>query len=198
MRFLEADTLSNQNIATELLAGTYTADAAREVFVRVFLAQIAGAGAYESTMMVQRRGAGTVYRHVPAGGGYVFVPSGTTSACMTTEVVPMATTDVMTVYVKGLAADTTTPDIVIEFWEDETVQAGAGAVSETITINDGVLPLDGVEVWVTTDTGGSNIVASGETDTAGHVTFMLDAGSYWVWKQLSGYTFTNPQLLTVT
>ena len=76
--------------------------------------------------------------------------------------------------------------------------SGAGSVSTVITVNDGSNPLDGVHVWVTTDLAGANAVASGYTNTGGTVTLLLDVGSYYVWMQLSGYTFTNPQALTVT
>jgi len=75
--------------------------------------------------------------------------------------------------------------------------AGIGATSTTITVNDGTNPLDGVEVWVTTDSGGSNVVASGVTNTSGQVIFMLDPGTYYCWKQLSGLNFTNPETLVV-
>jgi hypothetical protein len=74
---------------------------------------------------------------------------------------------------------------------------GSGAISTPITITDGVNPLDGVLVWVTTDSAGTNTVASGYTNTAGLVTFMLDAGAYFVWQQLASYNFTNPQNLSV-
>ena len=76
---------------------------------------------------------------------------------------------------------------------------GSGAISWTITQKDDAgNPLDGVEVWITTDAAGSNVVAGTLcTDTAGQVTFMLDAGTYYVWRQLAGYDFTNPSTTTV-
>lgn len=74
---------------------------------------------------------------------------------------------------------------------------GAGSVAEIFTINDGVNPLDGVDVWVTTDLAGTDVVARGYTNISGQVTLMLDPGSYYAWKQLSGYTFTNPEAFTV-
>ena len=75
---------------------------------------------------------------------------------------------------------------------------GIGATSTLIKINDGFDPVDGVEVWVTTDPGGSNKVASGNTDVLGQVTFMLDPATYYVWKQHGGYTFANPETMVVT
>lgn len=78
--------------------------------------------------------------------------------------------------------------------------AGSGAISFPITVQDeDSNPIDGVEVWVTTDSAGTNVVAGTlSTDASGIVTFMLDAGSYYVWRQKSGYNFTNPVAITVT
>jgi hypothetical protein len=76
--------------------------------------------------------------------------------------------------------------------------SGSGSSSEVFTINDGVNPLEGAQVWITTDAAGTNIVASGVTDTLGQVTLYLDPGNYYSWVQLSGYNFTNPTAITVT
>lgn len=78
--------------------------------------------------------------------------------------------------------------------------AGSGAVSYPITVNnESSNPIDGVEVWITTDSAGTNVVAGTlSTDASGIVTFMLDAGSYYVWRQKSGYNFANPVAITVT
>lgn len=72
--------------------------------------------------------------------------------------------------------------------------AGAGAYTFTYTVTNATtgLPIDGCEVWVTTDLAGSNIVAAGWTDTFGQVVFYLDAGSHYFWRRLSGYSF-SPQ-----
>jgi hypothetical protein len=77
--------------------------------------------------------------------------------------------------------------------------AGSGSVRTTITVTDeSATPLDGVAVWVSTDSTGNNIVAGTLfTNALGEVVFMLDAGNYYVWKQLSGFNFTNPTLITV-
>lgn len=75
---------------------------------------------------------------------------------------------------------------------------GAGAISTTVTVTVSGLPRDGVEVWLTTDSAGLNVVASGISDAMGHITFMLDAGTYYAWKQLSGINFTNPETLVVS
>lgn len=81
---------------------------------------------------------------------------------------------------------------------DDLDTLGAGSISWTITVDDGSNPLDGVDVWITTDASGNNLVARGLTNALGQVTFMLDAGTYYAWKQLAGYTFTNPQSFEVS
>lgn len=67
--------------------------------------------------------------------------------------------------------------------------ATAGAISWTYTLTDSVTggPIDGAEVWVSSDSAGTNVIASGTTDTAGQVTFMLDAGDYYIFAKKAGY-----------
>lgn len=75
---------------------------------------------------------------------------------------------------------------------------GLGSLTCTLTVEDNGNKLDGVDVWVTSDLAGTNIVARNYTNSLGVVTFYLDAGTYYVWKALSGYTFTNPEAITVS
>jgi hypothetical protein len=77
---------------------------------------------------------------------------------------------------------------------------GPGSISTLIRTKDteGV-PIDGVSVWITSDAGGTDTIAGALTsDASGEVTFLLDAGSWYVWRQLSGKNFTNPQVITVS
>lgn len=78
--------------------------------------------------------------------------------------------------------------------------AGSGSVSVPFTVNDNASnPIDGVALWVSTDSAGTNVIAGTiYTNGSGLATFMLDPGSYYVWLQRNGYNFTNPQTLTVT
>lgn len=121
MRRLETSTLSNQSLVTALLCHTYTADADRSVFVRLFADQIAGNGNYVAYVTVQRLGDGSEYRIVPITTAAV--ASGVTSAALTTIAVPVKSTDVLKVYLTGLAGDTTTPDIITEVWEDDGLRS---------------------------------------------------------------------------
>lgn len=70
-----------------------------------------------------------------------------------------------------------------------------GAIEFTYTVTDSVtgLPIEGVEVWITTDAAGLNIVWNGDTDVfgvarddAGNLPW-LDPGQYFFWKQRAGY-----------
>lgn len=72
--------------------------------------------------------------------------------------------------------------------------AGAGAVTFTYTLTSTVdsAPIADADVWVTSDEAGSVVLASGRTDQNGVVTFYLDAGTVYVWRQKSGWNFENP------
>ena len=81
---------------------------------------------------------------------------------------------------------------------DTSAMGGAGSNECTITVSDGDGdPIDGCSVWITTDEAGKNVVASGTTDESGVVTFMLDGGTYFSWRQLSGFNFDNPETIVV-
>jgi hypothetical protein len=76
----------------------------------------------------------------------------------------------------------------------------AGAIEFTYTVTDTVtlLPIEGVEVWISTDNPAVNIVWKGDTDAFGVAMDVngnkpkLDAGTYYFWRQRAGYTFTDP------
>ena len=71
----------------------------------------------------------------------------------------------------------------------------AGAIPFTYTVTSTVPPNDpipGVDVWATTDIAGNNTIASGVTDAFGKVLFHLDEGTYYIWRQLAGWDFDNP------
>ena len=78
-----------------------------------------------------------------------------------------------------------------------TVQStgtGAGAITFTYTLTSTVdgSPIADAQIWVTSDYAGNNLLASGITDAVGQVIFYLDAGTIYVWRQKSGWDFTNP------
>ena len=65
-------------------------------------------------------------------------------------------------------------------------------------------PIDGVQVWFTTDIGGINTVWEGLTDAFGvardfngNLPF-LDPGTYYVWRQRADYIFADPDIEIVS
>lgn len=79
--------------------------------------------------------------------------------------------------------------------------SGSGAIEYSYTLTSGTSPNPPIAdalVWVTTDSAGNNTVASGRTDAFGNVTFFLNAGTYYFWRQKSGWNFINPDTETVT
>jgi len=75
----------------------------------------------------------------------------------------------------------------------------------TYTVTDGGgTPIEGVDVRISTDLAGTNIVWCGTTDVFGVArdTYgnlpCLDAGTYYFWLQRAGYTFANPDTEVVS
>ena len=83
--------------------------------------------------------------------------------------------------------------------------AAAGAIEVTdILINDGTNPIEGAEVWITTDAAGTNTIWAGTTNALGYPKDVndenpfLDAGTYYLWVQKGSYSFSNPTSKTVS
>lgn len=75
-------------------------------------------------------------------------------------------------------------------------QSGSGLYSETITVDDGTNPLDGVLVQVATDAAYSNVIRSGYTNDLGQWTFRCDTpGTYYGRAELAG---KNVREFTIT
>lgn len=75
--------------------------------------------------------------------------------------------------------------------------AGANEFTYTLLESPGNDPIADADVWVSTDSHGSNVVASGRTDQDGEITFYLDSGTVYIWRQKSGWNFTNPDVEVV-
>jgi hypothetical protein len=80
-----------------------------------------------------------------------------------------------------------------------------GAIEYTYSIDDGTHPIEGAEVWISTDAAGDNVIWAGVSDASGIARAVannekpwLDAGTYYGWVQKSGYSFANPDTLTVS
>jgi hypothetical protein len=98
---------------------------------------------------------------------------------------------IFVIYTEVLASATTFP---------------AGAITFTYIVTDITtgLPIEGVEVWFSTDNPAVNIVWKGDTDAFGIAMDVngnlpsLDAGTYYVWRQKSGFIFTDPDTEVVS
>ena len=76
---------------------------------------------------------------------------------------------------------------------------GAGSISYPLTVTSSGTPVAGVECWVTTDSGGTNVVAGTlTTNDFGVVTFLLDAGTYYLWRDSTTHSFPKPTTITVS
>ena len=91
----------------------------------------------------------------------------------------------------------------LEALSDRAVTAGGGSETYTyaVTDSDTALPIEGVNVWISTDQAGSNVIAGTlTTNASGEAVFYLDDGSYYLWRQKSGYDpdTDNPVAITVS
>lgn len=157
MKRLETSTLSNQSLVTALLCHTHTADADRKVYFRLFADQCAGGGDYVAYLTIQRLGAGSFYRVVPKTSATV--EAGVTSICLTTIAVPVKSTDVVRVYLTGLAGDTTTPDIVTEVWEDDATLNSVWTDAKAGYLT-GAVALEATAQSILDDTGTAGVAVS--------------------------------------
>ena len=114
-RWLETDSLSNQDISSALAIGAYTANADRLVMVQFFADQVAGNGDYVFYVTQQVAGAGSHYRLIPITTAAA--ASGLTSIGGQSGMIAVRSGDVLTVYLDGLAGDTTTPDTTVRWFE---------------------------------------------------------------------------------
>jgi hypothetical protein len=77
---------------------------------------------------------------------------------------------------------------------------GPGNRSWSIAVRTtGAVPISGCECWVASDSAGNNVLTDIQrTDAKGVVEFLLDPGTYYLFRRKAGVTFTNPQSFTVT
>jgi hypothetical protein len=171
MRQIESSTLSNQDISSALLCHEYTADADRDLLIRLFASQVAGNGVYTAYVTIERLGAGVEYEVQPRTAPTV--ASGVTSIAFATIVVPVLDTDVVRVYLEGLAGDTTTPDIVTEICEQNYLRPITPDQFDADINASGRVLLQPTQTGVTIPT--VTDVTNGVTLTAGALTSVASA-----------------------
>lgn len=115
MRYLETDTASNVDISSAVAIGAYTADADRLIIVDVMIDAVAGDGDYIMYVTKQLSGAGSAYKILPKTT--MTAASGETAISGQSGLIAVRSGDILTVYVDGLAGDTTTPDYTTRWFE---------------------------------------------------------------------------------
>jgi hypothetical protein len=185
MQRLQITTLAAQDISAPLLAATYTADADRELLIQVYLSGLAGNGAYRACMTKQLLGVGIVHQSPTSAASLGAI----TTLFLQGLPIPVQDTDVVRVYVQGLAADVAVATNVEVF--DVTTDCGLGADGpvRTYTVTNSLtgLPEAGVYVRVTTDVAGLNTIRAGYTDVFGNFYPRLIAGTYYFWCTKQGF-----------
>jgi hypothetical protein len=117
--WLETDSLTDQDISSALAIGVYTATGDKYIMCQLFVKQVAGSGDYVA--YVTQTIDGVAYP--------ILSKSTLTAAAGETEFgaqsgpILVRNGEIITVYLDGLAGDTTTVDTIVRFWEVDTLSA---------------------------------------------------------------------------
>lgn len=111
--------------------------------------------------------------------------------------IPVAVSKGLRVTFQSGTTEGVSRSIPYEIWSEGL---GAGAIAWVYTLTNSIssVPIAGAEIWITSDSSGNAVIASGLTDSSGQVTFYLDAGTVWVWTQHPDFSFSNPDQETVS
>jgi len=122
---LETDTGTNVDISAATAVGAYTANGDKLIMVDVSIDAVAGNGDYVMYVTRQIGGSGSAYRILPQTT--MAAASGLTAISGQSGWITVRNGDVLTVYVDGLAGDTSTPDWTTRWFEDAGVTAASVA-----------------------------------------------------------------------
>ncbi len=112
---IETDTGTNVNISSATAIGSYTSTGDKLVMVDVSIDAVAGNGDYVMYVKRQINGAGSSYIILPKTT--MAAASGETAISGQSGWITVRNKDVLTVYVDGLADDTSTPDYTTRWYE---------------------------------------------------------------------------------
>jgi len=112
---LETDTGTNVDISGATAVGAYTANGDKLIMVDVSIDAVAGNGDYVMYVTRQIGGSGSAYRILPITT--MAAASGLTAISGQSGWITVRNGDVLTVYVDGLAGDTSTPDWTTRWFE---------------------------------------------------------------------------------
>ena len=194
---LETDTGTNTDISSATAVGSYTATADKLVMVDVSIDAVAGGGDYVMYVTRQINGSGSAYRILPQTT--MTAASGLTAIAAQSGWITVKNGDVLTCYVDGLAADTSTPDWTTRWFE------GLGAVTGVTLADDAITSAKFDESTAfplkSADTGSTQVARVGadsdtletlsdQLDSVQAKTNLLDVSAVTVRSAISGTTIT--------
>lgn len=112
---IETDTGTNVNISSATAIGSYTSTGDKLIMCDVSIDAVAGNGDYVMYVKRQINGAGSAYVILPKTT--MTAASGETAISAQSGWITVRNGDVLTCYVDGLAADTSTPDYTTRWFE---------------------------------------------------------------------------------
>lgn len=176
---LETDTGTNVDISAATAVGAYTANGDKLIMVDVSIDAVAGNGDYVMYVTRQIGGSGSAYRLLPQTT--LTAASGLTAISAQSGWITVRNGDVLTVYVDGLAGDTSTPDWTTRWYELAGVTAAAVADAVLDEATSGHTSAGSFSKAVTdilADTGTDGVVvASIATDAITAAAIKADAGA---------------------
>jgi len=125
LTYIETDTGTNVDISAATAVGAYTSTGDKLVMCDVSIDAVAGNGDYVMYVTRQIGGSGSAYRLLPQTT--LTAASGLTAISAQSGWITVRNGDVLTVYVDGLAGDTTTPDWTTRWFELAGVTAAGVA-----------------------------------------------------------------------
>ena len=133
LTYIETDTGTNVDISAATAVGAYTSTGDKLVMCDVSIDAVAGNGDYVMYVTRQIGGAGSAYRILPQTT--MTAASGLTAISGQSGWITVRNGDVLTVYIDGLAGDTSTPDWTTRWYELAGVTAAgiADAVLDEAT-----------------------------------------------------------------
>jgi len=142
---LETDTGTNVDISAATAVGAYTSTGDKLVMCDVSIDAVAGNGDYVMYVTRQIGGSGSAYRILPQTT--MAAASGLTAISGQSGWITVRNGDVLTVYIDGLAGDTSTPDWTTRWFEDSGTAGVAVASIATDAITAAALKADaGAEI----------------------------------------------------
>lgn len=196
LTYIETDTGTNVDISAATAVGAYTSTGDKLVMCDVSIDAVAGNGDYVMYVTRQIGGSGSAYRILPQTT--MAAASGLTAISGQSGWITVRNGDVLTVYVDGLAGDTSTPDWSTRWFElaavaapDNTGIAAIQAKTDQLTFT----TPNKVDATATVDTTGiatsaALAVVDANVDAIKVKTDALDVSSVTVNSAISGTAIT--------